>query len=68
MLSATPTLISLALSLAITGLSSRVISGAQGTADFFDPEVVADDLGLFDLEDSEGSTSADLFEGTEAVF
>ena len=58
-----------ALSLAMTGLSSKVISGGQGALGFLDLEGVAeDDLGLLDLVDSDGSVSADLFAGTEAVF
>ncbi|GMQ06822.1 hypothetical protein CsSME_00051260 [Camellia sinensis var. sinensis] len=57
-----------ALSLARTGLSSKVISGVQGTFGILDPKVVADDdLGFFDCVDSDGCVSADLF-FTEAVF
>ena len=64
-----PTLMSSALSLARTGLSSKVIPGVQGTFGILDPEVVADDdLGFFDCVDSDGCVSADLFLGTEAVF
>ncbi|XP_028123134.1 uncharacterized protein LOC114320220 [Camellia sinensis] len=54
-LSATPTFISSALSLAMTGLSSKVIVGAQGASGFFDPEVVVEeDLGFFGCWDSDG--------------
>ena len=54
--------ISSALSSAMTGLSSKVISGTQGTACFFDPEVVADDdLGFYDFGDSDDWVSERLF-------
>ena len=59
-----------ALSVAMTGLSSRVISGVQGTFGTLDFEVVAEeDLGLFDFEDSDGWVSAYLFpaEGSDLL-
>ena len=52
---ATLTSMLLALSPALTGLSSIVIGGAQRESCFNGLEVVAkDDLGLFDLVDSDG--------------
>ena len=61
-LRATPTLMSSALSVAKTGLSSRVIFGDQGASLLLDPEVVVEeDLGFLDFGDSDSWVSEPLF-------